>query len=306
MNLELTQDQRLLQEGIEQLVSRHAAIPPGSTDIWLPGSDLERDLLDAGYLDVGRTEGMGAVESALVVEAVARAPYSIEIGATALVVPHVVPDMLLTRPVALLSLPLLGASRFVDARGSALLDCGDVVRVVDLRTCQVEPVDTPFAYPFGKVAQIDVEKARPVDASADVMRQWWRVALAVEIGAVARVALDLTVEYVKQRRQFGRAIGSYQAIQHRLSECAVLVESTQWLARRAAWSGDPADAALAAAYAQQAAARVHYDAHQFHGAMGITNECHLHLWTYRLKALQGELGGPSAQARAAADQLWAA
>ena len=306
MNFDLTDEQKLLRDGIEQVVARHADIAAGSTAVWLPGEALESDLQAGGYLEIGRTEGMGSLEAALVVEAVARSPYSVEVAASLLVAPHIAPDHMLTRPLALLSLPIQGASRFVSPRGMALLDCGDVVRVLDLSRCRVEAVDTPFAFPFGKLADVDLAQTEVLAATPALMRQWWRVALAVEIGAVARVALELTVDYVKQRRQFNRPIGSYQAIQHRLSECAALVEGVQWLARKAAAGGQAADAAMAAAYAQEAAARVHYDTHQFHGAMGITHECHLHLWTYRLKALQGELGGPAAQAQAAADALWSA
>ena len=62
----------------------------------------------------------------------------------------------------------------------------------------------------------------------------------------------------------------------------------------------------APATAQEAAKRVGYDFHQFLGAMGMTLEHPLHLWTYRLKLLTAELGGRGAQAVAAADAIWGA
>ena len=62
--------------------------------------------------------------------------------------------------------------------------------------------------------------------------------------------------------------------------------------------------ARAHAYVQDAIPRVTYDLHQFCGAMGLTLEFKLHYWTYRLKALLGELGGSSPQARAAAMSTW--
>jgi alkylation response protein AidB-like acyl-CoA dehydrogenase len=77
-----------------------------------------------------------------------------------------------------------------------------------------------------------------------------------------------------------------------------------WLALKAASSGDAGDAALAALHAQEAAKRVAYDYHQFLGAMGMTLEHPLHLWTYRLKALTAELGGRGEQALAAAAAIW--
>ena len=59
-------------------------------------------------------------------------------------------------------------------------------------------------------------------------------------------------------------------------------------------------------YAQEVGARIVLDCQQMHGAMGCTLEYPLHFWTYRLKVLQGELGGFLAQAESAADLLWAA
>jgi alkylation response protein AidB-like acyl-CoA dehydrogenase len=117
-------------------------------------------------------------------------------------------------------------------------------------------------------------------------------------------ALKSTVDYVTQRKQFGQPIGAFQGVQHRLAEAAVLVEATRWLTFKAGDSGEPADAALAAGYAQEAARRVAYDFHQFHGAMGLTLEHPLHLWTYRLRALLGELGGAAARFEAAAAAVW--
>jgi alkylation response protein AidB-like acyl-CoA dehydrogenase len=73
---------------------------------------------------------------------------------------------------------------------------------------------------------------------------------------------------------------------------------------KAANTLDPADAALAAFHAQESARAVVYDFHQFLGAMGMTLEHPLHLWTYRLKALIGELGGRGSNALAAARALW--
>ena len=83
-----------------------------------------------------------------------------------------------------------------------------------------------------------------------------------------------------------------------------MIHGTRILARRAAWTGDGADAAFAAAHAKETAAKVHYDTHQFHGAMGVTLEHPLHFWSYRLKCLQGEMGGYMAHAKEAADAFW--
>jgi alkylation response protein AidB-like acyl-CoA dehydrogenase len=136
------------------------------------------------------------------------------------------------------------------------------------------------------------------------VRAAWRVALAAEIAGLLGAAIDATVLYVSDRKQFGRPIGSFQAVRHRLAEASVRATATRWLALQAADSGDAGDAALAAQYAQEAAAGVIYDLHQFLGAMAVTLEHPLHLWTYRLKALLSDLGGRSAHGAHAAAMIW--
>jgi alkylation response protein AidB-like acyl-CoA dehydrogenase len=123
--------------------------------------------------------------------------------------------------------------------------------------------------------------------------------LACEQSAASQFLLEMTVAYCKTRYQFGQPIGSFQAIQHRLVMTAEQAHATLWLSRQAAWRDTDSDAAIACAYAQEAVGKVAYDLHQFSGAMGLTTEFPLHFWTYRLRALQGELGGSSIQARAA-------
>ena len=115
-----------------------------------------------------------------------------------------------------------------------------------------------------------------------------------------QAAIDATVEHLGVRKQFGRPLGTFQALRHRMAECAVLAGGVRWLALKAAWTGDAGDAALAALHAQDSATRVIYDVHQMMGAMGMTLEMSLHLWTYRMKALLSELGGRGGQASAVA------
>ena len=138
------------------------------------------------------------------------------------------------------------------------------------------------------------------------MRNWWRVALAAEAAGTMGAALHVTVEYLKERRQFGRALGAFQAVQHRLAECAVLVEGARWLAFEAAWHGAPGEAsAIAAASATAAAGRVFHETHQLSGAIGFTREHDLHVWSMRLQALRLELRGVRGHRRAIAEARWA-
>jgi len=142
--------------------------------------------------------------------------------------------------------------------------------------------------------------------SSDALRRWWRLAIAAEIAGAMRAALDATIEYVKRRRQFSRAIGSFQAVQHRLARRAVEVEATRWLVNGASSAAAPAEvSATAAAYASAATVRVHAETHQLTGAMGFTRERPLHVWSMRLQALRLETGGTAGHRVAAARERWA-
>ena len=76
------------------------------------------------------------------------------------------------------------------------------------------------------------------------------------------------------------------------------------LALYAAWSVEAVAADVAATYAQDHVGKLAFDLHQFNGGMGVTAEHKLHFFTYRLRALQAELGGADAAAGAVYDALW--
>jgi alkylation response protein AidB-like acyl-CoA dehydrogenase len=315
MDLEFNSDQRGLVDALQHLVERHVAAPrEGNVSAAVHShysEALDRDLTDAGYFGIAREEGFGPFEAALLIEEVTRSPSVVEVGASALVAPQLTEDAL-PRPVALMRAAEIGRSvRFLDRARTALVDMGDDVAIIEVKQGDTEPVKAIYAYPFGQFrkpdqTRADLAKARKLKGLGPKMRLWWRVALAVEAGAAMNQAVQFTLEYIKNRRQFGRPIGSFQAVQHRMAMSLQLAEATRWLARRAAWSGSEADAAVAALYAQESIAPLGYDVHQFNGALGMTLEHPLHFWTFRLRALQGELGGQSGHARAVASAVWKA
>lgn len=112
------------------------------------------------------------------------------------------------------------------------------------------------------------------DALDAAVARAWLSASAEMLGA-AGLLLDQTIAYVKQRTQFGRALGGFQVIQHRLTDCYVAGEQARSMVYRAAVS-DPADfnaaAAAAQAYVADAARRIAHEAVQLHGGMGMTDE----------------------------------
>ncbi|KAA9148550.1 acyl-CoA dehydrogenase [Amycolatopsis acidicola] len=129
--------------------------------------------------------------------------------------------------------------------------------------------------------------------------------LASEQLGVAQWCLDETVAYVKQRFQFGRAVGSFQALKHRLADLYLELVTARATARNAAdavASGE--HVAEAAAVAQASAVAVHAaeEAIQLHGGIGMTWEHPAHLYLKRAKADELALGTPG-RARAALAKL---
>jgi alkylation response protein AidB-like acyl-CoA dehydrogenase len=110
------------------------------------------------------------------------------------------------------------------------------------------------------------------------------------LGCGERLLAD-TVDYAKQRRQFGREIGSYQAVKHQLADVRIALDFARPLIHGAALGEVPASAAkVAAADAAYLAARV---ALQVHGAIGYTREFDLGLWILRVRALVTAWGTPA-------------
>ena len=309
MDLELNEEQQAIVAAVEALLEQRAG-PARAIALQAKGEydrDLEGALAEAGFLDVGRGQETGPLEAALVTEAVARAGGVIAAGAACLVAPALGKSQWLA-PIAL-ALEDDGKSiRFGASARTLLLAGGAEARLVPLKRGDVETVRSNFGYPVGRVVGDLADRASPLgEGSGERVRSWWRLALAVEAVGTMQAALDVTVAYLKQRRQFGRTIGSFQGVQHRLAECAVLVEGSRWLAYEAADKGAPPEmTATAAAWALSAAGRVFVDTHQLSGAIGFTREHDLHVWSMRLQALRLELGGVSMHRREIARTRWGA
>jgi alkylation response protein AidB-like acyl-CoA dehydrogenase len=130
-----------------------------------------------------------------------------------------------------------------------------------------------------------------------------RVLLAAELVGISQRALDLTVAYVSDRRQFGVPVGSFQAVANRCAAMLRQVETARSAVYAGAWAVDAADgswteaAALAKAAASVAGREVTGSAIQAHGGVGFTWEADLH-WLFKRAQLDAHLfGGPSVQLR---------
>jgi hypothetical protein len=304
MDFQLNEDESALVSAVQAILDDHQVLPQAARlDFCYFDHDLQNALRSGGFIDAGRM--MGPVAAALVVLETARIPATLEIAASALVLPHIFPDEQIEGPLALVAGDsLMKAQRNLAVAKAVLIDLGDDVALLRLAPGDVEPVDSILGYPYGRLAVMP-DLARCVRRGAGpLLRQWWRVALAAEAAGAAQAAIAFTIDYVTERHAFGRPIGSFQAVQHRLAQCHQIAMGIRYLVLRAAWSGKSIDADQAACYAQQHVRKLMFDLHQFNGAMGVTNEHLLHFWTYRLRALQAEAGGVYGTALAIADQLW--
>ena len=127
--------------------------------------------------------------------------------------------------------------------------------------------------------------------TADDLTRWTALALALTcadlVGAM-RGAVELASSYAAERRQYGAAIGSFQAVQHMLADAFVAMEGSRSVTLHAAWAVDAlpvaealAAAAVAKAYCARAAVSVCETAIQVHGGIGNTWECLAHVYLRR-------------------------
>jgi hypothetical protein len=142
----------------------------------------------------------------------------------------------------------------------------------------------------------------PPVAAAEIVAQAVRggvLALAAEQVGGAQRCLDMAVAYAKVRHQFGRAIGSFQAIKHICADMLLEVESARSAAYYAAWAAAdgaadlPLVASLAKAYCSEAYFHVAASNIQVHGGIGFTWEHDAHLYYRRAKSAEVMLGTPA-------------
>lgn len=129
------------------------------------------------------------------------------------------------------------------------------------------------------------------------------LATAAQLVGGAEALRDAAVDYAKQRTQFGRVIGSYQAIKHKLADVHIAVELARPLVYGAAVSLDPRDVSAAKAAASEAGLLAARSALQTHGAIGFTQEHDLSLLLLRVQALRSAWGTPEEHRRRVLEAL---
>jgi alkylation response protein AidB-like acyl-CoA dehydrogenase len=147
--------------------------------------------------------------------------------------------------------------------------------------------------PTGEAWQADVRRAYEFGA----------LATAAQLVGAAEALRDAAVDYARQRTQFGRVIGSYQAIKHKLADVHIAIELARPLVYGAALSLDPRDVSAAKAAGSDAALLAARSALQTHGAIGFTQEHDLSLLLLRVQALRSAWGTPEVHRRRVLEAL---
>ena len=308
MNFDLTEDQREIRRTARDfLASRYT--PETIRAIALDGQpDPHWDaIVELGWPDVAE---LGIVELAVVAEqlgyALAPSPLAAHWAAKLL---H--PELEGRGTVA-----QWDADGGADPEVSTLRADGSSLTGTKIAVPNAEGADTIIVTAEGgrhfavAAADVTIEPARALDATrplftvtldgtagieltgTDFGRAWHAIAVmaaAESVGVAARVT-QTTVEYAKERKQFGRAIGSYQAVTHACAQMFLETEGARSVTYWAAWAldHDPETAYMAAnsakAYASDAAVNVARSALQVHGGIGFTWEHDLHLFLKRAEA----------------------
>jgi alkylation response protein AidB-like acyl-CoA dehydrogenase len=302
MQFQFTADQALVIDAIARIAEPFRA-PPINERPFVSGEAVAEELDRGGFFEVALDDELGPLMGAVLVDEIARLPVAAEIGVSALVRPLLCPQ--LSRPLAVVT-DVSRPARFVPVAKTVLLVDERGVSSVEPGVGDVREAESLYAYPMGTLSPDALSRAAPLAIDRGEFLRLYRIAISAEIAGAIEGALRFTVDYVTQRQQFGKPIGTFQAVQHRLSEISVACEAARWLTFRAASSGKADDALIACGHAQDAARLASRDLHQFNGAIGLTLEHPLHLWTYRIRALLSELGAAGAQDLALADSLWGA
>ncbi|MER5207439.1 acyl-CoA dehydrogenase family protein [Streptomyces sp. NPDC002825] len=320
MRFLLDDEQREFARSLDGMLT--AADTPAAARAWAdgntgPGRALWSRLAEAGVFALAvpeRHDGLGPlpVELAVaftelgrhavpgpLVETVAAAAFldRLDDTATAALLPQIASGKALVS----LCVPAAGSPYALDA------DTADAVLVVEgdtVRRAETAGPVQPSADPARRLARplggTVLAQGPAVTAAAAHAREVAALATAAQSLGLGLALLDRTVEYVKQRTQFGVAIGSFQAVKHRLADTLIALEFARPLLHSAALAlaegADHAGAEVAAAKvtAGEAAYAAARTALQLHGAVGYTEELDLALWIRKARPLRDAWGTPAA------------
>jgi alkylation response protein AidB-like acyl-CoA dehydrogenase len=313
MDFDLTDDQKEIKRVAKELLAARSsfakvreAAEAGEYD-----DALWRELCDLGWPGIAVAEehggqGLGAVELAVLLEelgyACAATPFLSTAVAAAVIQTAGTPEQQarwLPELASGESTAAIGTAELMaDGIGAAVAVLIDGTDAFLIESPQAEAVTTIDATRrFATVAG----DGEPLGANAAARIH---AAIAAEVVGVCQRALDMTLEYVKDRKQFGVPVGSFQAVSHRCAQMLLQTESARSTAYYAAWTADadperlPEGSALAAAAAADGGREVTASAIQAHGGIGFTWEADVH-WLYKRAQLDAAMLGGARRHREA-------
>jgi len=205
----------------------------------------------------------------------------------------------------------------VRTRPESTSDSGITLLLLDSKDKEVRirPLKT-FAGDRPCVMEFDIRVPQST-VIGEVGKAWAGLKKILEMAAIAKCAemtgmaqriLEMTLTYAKERTQFGRPIGSFQAIQHHCANMAMDVEAAKVNTYHAAWllnEGLPSTKIVSAAkaFVGEAFRRVGLLGHQVHGAIGFTKELDLELYIRRCKAAEVAFGNGNFHKKCLADEI---
>ncbi|MDP9228549.1 MAG: acyl-CoA/acyl-ACP dehydrogenase [Actinomycetota bacterium] len=184
-------------------------------------------------------------------------------------------------------LPTADVAVVFDGEGAALAAAGDL----DFEP--IETIDATRGY-----ALVSAQGGERMPGEVGAGRDRLAVAIAAELTGIGQRALEMAVGYARERQQFGRQIGAYQAVSHRCAAILLAVEESRSLTYYAAWTADaepeslPMAAAMASSRAADAAWEATASALQVLGGIGFTWEHDLQFWLKRARVAGRMLGTP--------------
>jgi alkylation response protein AidB-like acyl-CoA dehydrogenase len=318
MDFGLTEDQREIQRNAHDMLAQrasaakvreHAEARSTDTDLW-------NELRELGWPGIAVSEehggmGLGAVELAILAE---------ELGATLAPIPFLGSVLAATLIEHAGSdaqrerwLPGLASGEIVGAVGRSsdgtaglvisapeaqviVLIEDDTATVIAAQDAEIEAIEA--IDPTRSAGRVTVPagagEALEGDARSAIDRAL--IVIAAELVGVAQAALDMTTEYVKERKQFGTPVGAYQAVSHRCAQMLLDTERARVLTSFASWAADAEPerlaegAAMAKAAASSGAKEVTNAAIQMHGGIGFTWEADVH-WLFKRAQVSADLLG---------------
>jgi alkylation response protein AidB-like acyl-CoA dehydrogenase len=301
VDFELTEEQRWLAESVDELLTRE------------PANRVWDSLVEFGALEVGDNEGLGVVELTLVAHAVGAQLAAVAYAETAAA--HAVADLGGRSVAACMSEP---GRAFAPSDPSTSVESGSitgektgvaygakaellavpaaadgtvVLAIVPSERATITPeptLDETVAPASVRLDSAAVERVVPDRAAVDLFTAVGGILVAAEAVGAAATLFGLAREYASQRRQFGRTIGSFQAVRHLLADQYVQLESAWSSVLYGAASLDEREpdaaqtASIAKAYAARATQSVAHGALQVFGGIAFTAEHPAHRYLRRI------------------------